>query len=103
MLTSGAQMLALPGGTWARLLGWMALGFVVYYAYGRHHVVPYAARRAKLLGLPVPVADDRDGPAAAEVVRLGVDLTPVATPVAAALAPAGGRGEDAPALVRPKA
>ncbi|MDR2467143.1 MAG: amino acid permease [Prevotellaceae bacterium] len=29
-----AQMLSLPWGTWARLIGWMILGFVIYFAYG---------------------------------------------------------------------
>jgi len=32
-----AEMAALPLGTWMRLLIWMAMGFVIYFTYGRKH------------------------------------------------------------------
>jgi hypothetical protein len=32
-------MSGLPGDTWLRLIVWLLIGFVVYFAYGRHHSV----------------------------------------------------------------
>jgi APA family basic amino acid/polyamine antiporter len=32
-----AQMAALPKDTWIRLIGWMLIGFVIYFSYGRKH------------------------------------------------------------------
>lgn len=34
-VVSLAQMAALPLDTWIRLLGWMVIGFVIYFTYGR--------------------------------------------------------------------
>jgi APA family basic amino acid/polyamine antiporter len=31
------MMLFLPWDTWLRLLGWLAVGLVIYFSYGRHH------------------------------------------------------------------
>lgn len=31
------QMLALPWNTWVRLIGWMILGFILYFVYGMRH------------------------------------------------------------------
>lgn len=31
------QMLSLPLPTWIRLLGWMVVGFAIYFSYGRRH------------------------------------------------------------------
>ena len=36
-ITSLLLMLSLPGDTWMRLIIWMAIGLVIYFAYGRHH------------------------------------------------------------------
>ena len=30
-------MLSLPAQNWLRLAAWLAVGLVVYFAYGRHH------------------------------------------------------------------
>ena len=32
-----AQMASLPLPTWIRLIGWMVIGFVIYFTYGRKH------------------------------------------------------------------
>jgi APA family basic amino acid/polyamine antiporter len=32
-------MFSLPAGNWARLGVWLAIGFVIYFAYSRHHSV----------------------------------------------------------------
>ena len=39
------QMLVLPVATWARLVIWLAIGVVVYFAYGRGHAVAVCDRR----------------------------------------------------------
>ncbi len=36
-ITCVAQMVSLPGDTWLRLVIWMALGLLIYFAYSRHH------------------------------------------------------------------
>lgn len=37
MLICLSQMLALPLDTWLRLIGWMAIGLIIYFAYGYWH------------------------------------------------------------------
>jgi APA family basic amino acid/polyamine antiporter len=37
MLTSLGLMAGLPSATWLRLLIWLAIGFVIYFLYGRSH------------------------------------------------------------------
>jgi APA family basic amino acid/polyamine antiporter len=37
ILISGAMMAGLPGDTWLRLIIWLVVGMVMYFAYGRKH------------------------------------------------------------------
>jgi APA family basic amino acid/polyamine antiporter len=37
VLTSLGVMATLPRDTWLRLIGWMAIGLVIYFTYGRYH------------------------------------------------------------------
>jgi len=46
-------MFALPAGNWYRLLGWLAIGLVIYFGYGRTHSVMARLRRG---GAEVPEA-----------------------------------------------
>jgi hypothetical protein len=32
-------MFSLPAANWLRLIGWLLLGFIIYFAYGRKHSV----------------------------------------------------------------
>ena len=39
MLTCTLLMFSLPAENWWRLIIWLAIGFVIYFSYGRHHSV----------------------------------------------------------------
>jgi APA family basic amino acid/polyamine antiporter len=39
MLVNVAMMMFLPLETWARLIGWLVLGMIIYFCYGRYHSV----------------------------------------------------------------
>jgi APA family basic amino acid/polyamine antiporter len=57
------QMVALPATTWERLVIWLALGLIVYFAYGRRN-----AERTRA-GLAIDAANEIDGPRAIGVVN----------------------------------
>jgi APA family basic amino acid/polyamine antiporter len=57
------QMVALPATTWERLVIWLALGLIVYFAYGRR-----SAERTRA-GLAVDIEDEIDGTRAVGVVN----------------------------------
>jgi basic amino acid/polyamine antiporter, APA family len=40
-----AQMASLPSDTWIRLIGWMVIGFVIYFTYGRKHSLARQRRK----------------------------------------------------------
>jgi APA family basic amino acid/polyamine antiporter len=42
-----AMMFSLGWENWLRLAAWLALGFVIYFAYGRHHSVMHLAEELK--------------------------------------------------------
>jgi APA family basic amino acid/polyamine antiporter len=37
VLSALGVMAMLPGGTWLRLIGWMAIGLIIYFLYSRHN------------------------------------------------------------------
>jgi APA family basic amino acid/polyamine antiporter len=39
ILTCALLMFSLPEENWLRLVIWLAIGLVIYFAYGRHHSV----------------------------------------------------------------
>jgi len=40
----------LPKDTWLRLIGWMVIGFAIYFTYGRKHsIVRQEAKKNKLM------------------------------------------------------
>ena len=47
-------MFSLPAENWLRLLLWLLLGFIIYFAYGRHHSVMARRLAAEAGNHPVP-------------------------------------------------
>jgi APA family basic amino acid/polyamine antiporter len=37
ILSCGGLMYGLPGDTWLRLIVWLILGLIIYFAYSRSH------------------------------------------------------------------
>lgn len=50
VLTAVGLMLPLPLDTWIRLIVWMAIGLVIYFAYGKSHSVLGNAKPKELVG-----------------------------------------------------
>jgi APA family basic amino acid/polyamine antiporter len=51
IVTCLVLMFSLPAENWMRLAVWFAIGFVIYFAYGRHHsVMARIARGEKITG-----------------------------------------------------
>ncbi len=59
------MMLFLPWETWLRLAGWLAIGLVVYFAYGRRHsrIALLPDRAPEVQGAPHPVFAPVEGDA----------------------------------------
>lgn len=57
-------MLSLPAENWLRLVGWLGLGLVIYFTYGRHHSKlgkhPEAALTPSGIAHEVPIDDNGD-------------------------------------------
>ena len=53
IVTCLTLMFSLPPENWARLFIWLAIGFVIYFAYGRHHSVISRQAAPKSGGRPV--------------------------------------------------
>lgn len=58
-------MFSLPPANWLRLFGWLALGLVIYFTYGRHHSVLGKALRGEICTHGIsPAGMPLDGPKA---------------------------------------
>ena len=54
ILTCFLLMFSLPAENWVRLAVWLALGFVIYFAYGRKHSVMARMARGEAAAAPAP-------------------------------------------------
>ena len=52
ILVSLSMMVSLPADTWLRLLGWLAIGMVIYFAYSRKHSRVQRSQSAAPAGAP---------------------------------------------------
>lgn len=64
ILVCGYMMFGLPGETWLRLVGWLALGLAIYFLYGRHHsVIQRTGRTVPVHEPPAPTyTEPKDEP-----------------------------------------
>ena len=59
-------MFSLPAENWWRLFVWLVIGFVIYFAYGRHHSALALKHAAGLAGggIPAEAVAPQDPPGA---------------------------------------
>jgi basic amino acid/polyamine antiporter, APA family len=58
ILASGALIISLSYWTQLRLVGWLIIGLVIYFTYGRKHSKVQVARRAESVAKPAPSMAD---------------------------------------------
>jgi APA family basic amino acid/polyamine antiporter len=54
----GLLMFSLPGENWLRLAVWLAIGFIIYFSYGRYHSVMARSRAGILPPSGFPITED---------------------------------------------
>ncbi len=58
ILASGALIVSLSYWTQLRLVGWLIIGLIIYFTYGRKHSKVQAARRSESVSKPAPTMAD---------------------------------------------